>query len=175
RRAQGDVFLAGCVSRRSADPGDRRQLVPRNRADVAGDVCLSALQRQQVPHHRAPGRLRRAGDQLRSQQDRASRRGLAGELSLLGGWLTWLEVDEIRGSKDGWMLEARSKNGRRVGESIGACLVNKGERSTVRRTANSASRNSGKNRGGGLCRVTGSGPTSNKASSRLGETRLVPR
>jgi hypothetical protein len=38
---------------------------------AAGEVCVSALQRQQLRHHRAPGRLRRAGDQLRSQQDRA--------------------------------------------------------------------------------------------------------
>ena len=50
-------------------PGRSSVTVPLNRADVAGDLCLSALQRQQLPHHRAPGRLRRAGDQLRSQQD----------------------------------------------------------------------------------------------------------
>ena len=47
------------------------------------DVFLSSLQRQQLPYHRAPGRLRRAGDQLRNRKDRASRRGLAGEPSLL--------------------------------------------------------------------------------------------
>jgi hypothetical protein len=52
--------------------------VRRNRADVAGeDVYLSA------GHHRALGRLRRAGDQLRTQHNQASRRGLAGELWLL--------------------------------------------------------------------------------------------
>src|SRR5262249_17194204 len=71
----------------STAPGDRRQLVRRNRADIAGeDVYLLALQRQQLGHHRALGRLRRAGDQLRTQHNQASRRGLAGELWLLGCW-----------------------------------------------------------------------------------------
>src|SRR6516225_11194865 len=87
RRHHGGGLLARCVSRRSTAPGDRRQLVRRNRADVAGeDVYLSALQRQQLGHHRALGRLRRAGDQLRTQHNQASRRRLAGELWLLGCW-----------------------------------------------------------------------------------------
>ena len=41
-----------------------------------------------------------------------------------GAGLTWLEVDEIRVSKDGWMLEAKIKNVRRVGDPIRYCLLN---------------------------------------------------
>src|SRR5262249_36999203 len=124
RRRHGDVFLARCVSRRSTAPGDRRQLVPRNRADVAGDVCLSALQRQQLPHHRAPGRLRRA--ETSCEVNKIERQGAAWLASFRcsGAGLRWLEVDEIRVSKDGWMLEAKIKNVRRVGDPIRYCLLN---------------------------------------------------
>ena len=85
RRHHGGVFLVRCVSRRSTAPADRRRLVPHKRA-AWKDVCLSALQKRELRHHRALGRLRRAGDQLRTQYDQASRRGLATELWLLGCW-----------------------------------------------------------------------------------------
>jgi hypothetical protein len=42
-----------------------------------------------------------------------------------GAGLTWLEDDEIRVSKDGWTLEAKIKNVRRVGDPIRYCLANK--------------------------------------------------
>ena len=42
-----------------------------------------------------------------------------------GAGLTWLEDDEIRVSKDGWTLEAKIKNLRRVGDPIRYCLANK--------------------------------------------------
>jgi hypothetical protein len=41
-----------------------------------------------------------------------------------GAGLTWLEDDEIRVSKDGWTLEAKIKNVRRVGDPIRYCLLN---------------------------------------------------
>jgi hypothetical protein len=41
-----------------------------------------------------------------------------------GAGLTWLEDDEIRVSKDGWRLEAKIKNLRRVGDPIRYCLAN---------------------------------------------------
>jgi tripartite-type tricarboxylate transporter receptor subunit TctC len=37
--------------------------------------------------------------------------------------LSWLEDDKVRVSKDGWMLEAKIKNVRRVGDPIRYCLV----------------------------------------------------
>jgi hypothetical protein len=40
-----------------------------------------------------------------------------------GAGLTWLEDDEIRVSKDGWTLEAKIKNVRRVGDPIRYCLL----------------------------------------------------
>src|SRR5262249_54922530 len=123
RRHHSGVFLVRCVSRRSTAPADRRRLVPHKRA-AGEDVYLSALQRQQLGHHRALGRLRRAGDQLRTQHNQASRRGLAGELWLLGCWPTWLEDDEIRVGKNGWTLEAKIKNVRRVGDPTRYCLIN---------------------------------------------------
>jgi hypothetical protein len=42
-----------------------------------------------------------------------------------GAGLTWLEDDEIRVGKDGWTLEAKIKNVRRVGDPIRYCLGNK--------------------------------------------------
>ena len=42
-----------------------------------------------------------------------------------GAGLTWLEDDEIRVRKDGWTLEAKIKNARRVGDPIRYCLANK--------------------------------------------------
>ena len=42
-----------------------------------------------------------------------------------GAGLTWLEDDEIRVGKDGWTLEAKIKNVRRVGDPIRYCLANK--------------------------------------------------
>jgi hypothetical protein len=42
-----------------------------------------------------------------------------------GAGLTWLEDDEIRVSKDGWTLETKIKNVRRVGDPIRYCLANK--------------------------------------------------
>ena len=42
-----------------------------------------------------------------------------------GAGLTWLEDDEIRVAKDGWTLEAKIKNVRRVGDPIRYCLGNK--------------------------------------------------
>src|SRR5262245_15858819 len=41
---------------------------------------------RELRHHRALGRLRRAGNQLRTQYNQASRRGLVSELWLLGCW-----------------------------------------------------------------------------------------
>jgi hypothetical protein len=41
-----------------------------------------------------------------------------------GAGLAWLEDDEIRVSKDGWTLEAKIKNVRRVGDPIRYCLLN---------------------------------------------------
>jgi hypothetical protein len=42
-----------------------------------------------------------------------------------GAGLTWLEDDQIRVNKDGWMLETKIKNVRRVGDPIRYCLANK--------------------------------------------------
>jgi hypothetical protein len=42
-----------------------------------------------------------------------------------GAGPTWLEDDEIRVGKDGWTLEAKIKNVRRVGDPIRYCLANK--------------------------------------------------
>jgi hypothetical protein len=41
-----------------------------------------------------------------------------------GAGLIWLEDDQIRVSKDGWTLEAKIKNVRRVGDPIRYCLLN---------------------------------------------------
>jgi hypothetical protein len=40
-----------------------------------------------------------------------------------GAGLSWLEDDKVRVSKDGWMLEAKIKNVRRVGDPIRYCLA----------------------------------------------------
>ena len=40
-----------------------------------------------------------------------------------GTGLRWVENDEIRVSKEGWTLEAKIKNTRRVGNAIRYCLV----------------------------------------------------
>jgi hypothetical protein len=40
-----------------------------------------------------------------------------------GAGLSWLEDDEIRVSKNGWTLEAKIKNVRRVGDPIRHCLL----------------------------------------------------
>jgi hypothetical protein len=45
--------------------------------------------------------------------------------SCSGAGLSWLEDDEIRVSKNGWTLEAKIKNVRRVGDPIRYCLANK--------------------------------------------------
>jgi len=45
--------------------------------------------------------------------------------SCSGAGLTWLEDDEIRVGKDGWTLEAKIKNVRRVGDPIRYCVANK--------------------------------------------------
>jgi hypothetical protein len=45
--------------------------------------------------------------------------------SCSGAGLNWLEEDEIRVSKNGWTLEAKIKNVRRVGDPIRYCLANK--------------------------------------------------
>jgi hypothetical protein len=45
--------------------------------------------------------------------------------SCSGAGLSWLENDEIRVSKNGWTLEAKIKNVRRVGDPIRYCLANK--------------------------------------------------
>ena len=45
--------------------------------------------------------------------------------SCSGAGLTWLEDDEIRVGKDGWTLEAKIKNVRRVGDPIRYCGANK--------------------------------------------------
>jgi hypothetical protein len=42
-----------------------------------------------------------------------------------GAGLTWLEDDQIRISKDGWTLETKIKDVRRVGDPIRYCLANK--------------------------------------------------
>ena len=42
-----------------------------------------------------------------------------------GAGLSWLEDDQIRVCKDGWTLEAKIKNVRRVGDPIHYCLSNK--------------------------------------------------
>src|SRR5262245_66134188 len=42
-----------------------------------------------------------------------------------GAGLTWLEDDQIRVNKDGWTLETKIKNVRRVGDPIRYCLANK--------------------------------------------------
>src|SRR5262249_44460176 len=59
RRHHSGVFLVRCVSRRSTAPADRRRLVPHKRAP-GKDVCLSALQKRELRHHPALGRLRHA-------------------------------------------------------------------------------------------------------------------
>jgi hypothetical protein len=41
-----------------------------------------------------------------------------------GAGLSWLEDDEIRVSKDGWTLEAKIKNTRRIGDPTRYCLIN---------------------------------------------------
>ena len=41
-----------------------------------------------------------------------------------GAGLSWLEDDEIRISKDGWTLEAKIKNTRRIGDPTRYCLIN---------------------------------------------------
>ena len=41
-----------------------------------------------------------------------------------GAGLTWLEDDQIRISKDGWTLETKIKDVRRVGDPIRYCLLN---------------------------------------------------
>jgi hypothetical protein len=45
--------------------------------------------------------------------------------SCSGAGLSWLENDEIRVSKNGWTLDAKIKNVRRVGDPIRYCLANK--------------------------------------------------
>jgi hypothetical protein len=45
--------------------------------------------------------------------------------SCSGAGLSWLEEDEIRVAKNGWTLEAKIKNVRRVGDPIRYCLANK--------------------------------------------------
>src|SRR5262249_58685030 len=82
---RGGVYPVRGIRRRSTASADRRRLVPHKRA-AGEDVCLSALQKRKLRHHRALERLRRAGNQLRTQYDQASRRGLASELWLLGCW-----------------------------------------------------------------------------------------
>src|SRR5262249_38092658 len=41
-----------------------------------------------------------------------------------GAGLSWLEDDEIRVRKDGWTLEAKIKNTRRIGDPTRYCLIN---------------------------------------------------
>jgi hypothetical protein len=45
--------------------------------------------------------------------------------SCSGAGVSWLEEDEIRVSKNGWTLEAKIKNVRRVGNPIRYCLASK--------------------------------------------------
>jgi hypothetical protein len=45
--------------------------------------------------------------------------------SCSGAGLSWLEEDEIRVTKNGWTLEAKIKNVRRVGKPIRYCLRDK--------------------------------------------------
>jgi hypothetical protein len=45
--------------------------------------------------------------------------------SCSGAGLSWIENDEIRVNKNGWTLEAKIKNVRRVGDPIRYCLANK--------------------------------------------------
>src|SRR5262249_21331800 len=109
RRHHSGVFLVRCVSRRSTAPADRRRLVPHKRAP-GKDVCLSALQKRELRHQRALGRLRHA--ETSCELNTIKRQGAAwlASFGCSGAWLSWLEDDEIRVSKDGWTLEAKIKN-----------------------------------------------------------------
>jgi hypothetical protein len=59
------------------------------------------------------------------QVNKIGRQGAAWRASFRcsGAGLTWFEDDEIRVSKDGWTLEAKIKNVRRVGDPIRYCLL----------------------------------------------------
>jgi hypothetical protein len=59
------------------------------------------------------------------QVNKIGRQGAAwlASFNCSGAGLTWLEDDEIRVSKDGWTLEAKIKNVRRVGDPIRYCLL----------------------------------------------------
>jgi hypothetical protein len=60
------------------------------------------------------------------QVNKIGRQGSAWRASFRcwGAGLAWLEDDEIRVSKDGWTLEAKIKNVRRVGDPVRYCLLN---------------------------------------------------
>src|SRR5262249_18193659 len=126
RRHHGGGFLARCVSRRSTAPGDRRQLVRRNRADVAGedDTYWRCKDSNWDIIVRWDGfDAQETGCELNT----IKRQGAAwlASFSCSGAGLTWLEDDEIRVGKDGWTLEAKIKNVRRVGDPIRYCVANK--------------------------------------------------
>jgi hypothetical protein len=92
--------------------------VPYKRGDVAGEVCLSALQRQQLGHHRALEGF--DAQETSCNLNKIDRQGTAwlASFSCSSAGLSWLEDDEIRVSKNGWTLQAKIKNVRRVGDLI---------------------------------------------------------
>jgi hypothetical protein len=61
------------------------------------------------------------------QLNKIERQGAAwlASFSCSGAGLSWLEDDQIRVRKDGWTLEAKINNVRRVGDPIRYCLANK--------------------------------------------------
>ena len=123
RRHHSGVFLVRCVSHRSTAPADRRRL---------------------VPHKRAPGktyayrRCKNGNYDIIVRWDGFDAQETSCELNTIkhqgaawlasfgcsGAGLSWLEDDEIRISKDGWTLEAKIKNTRRIGDPTRYCLIN---------------------------------------------------
>jgi hypothetical protein len=91
--------------------------------EIVGNWCL-AIERL-LPETYAYRRCKDA-QETSCEVNRIGRQGVAWLASFRcsGAGLTWLEDDEIRVSKDGWTLEAKIKNVRRVGDPIRYCLAN---------------------------------------------------
>jgi hypothetical protein len=95
--------------------------------EIVGNWCL-AIERM-LPETYAYRRCKDSSYHIivRPEVNKIERKGAAWLASFRcsGAGLTWLEDDEIRVRKDGWTLEAKIKNARRVGDPIRYCLANK--------------------------------------------------
>jgi len=89
--------------------------------DCANALIEPVIRRRQHP----PGAVdRRLTHRARNTPPRRQGAAWLASFRCSGSGLTWLEDDEIRVSKDGWTLEAKIKNVRRVGDPIRYCLLN---------------------------------------------------